>query len=1122
MRCRVGRRTAIWRVSAALLWSLCLGPAAFAQTTTATVSGLVVDSQRLAVPGATLTIEDTERGTRRTVASGADGTFEIAGLLPGAYRLTAGLDGFATTELALTLEVNQRRRVDVTLQPRALAQDVVVRQAVPLVNTVDASVGEVIDERQLSRLPLNGRQFLELALLVPGVHTSHGAGSGSTLPLYWRPGQNSAISVTGGRPSANAFRIDGTTNTDPSFNTYIVNLPPDAIREFQIETGSYSAELGSAGNGQVNVVTKSGTQTVRGTIYDHVRHSAFDARPFNNPDELPHFSQHQYGGTLGGPFLGSRTFYFGSFEGQRTTQGQSMMMTVPLEAWRAGDFSGGPPIYDPATTRANPDFDPTRPASPANPQTIRSQFPGNQIPADRINATALRVVRDFVPLPNMDGAVNNYLDTRAQVLRNDQGTLRLDHARDDGTSIFGRYTLSRERGFTPENLPGFGANHDNRLQSVTGTLIQPLSTRLLHELRVGYSRMQLHRLGEAANGEDLVGSLGIRGVGFGGPDAYGLPRFNVQGFDPIGDALLCTPCEYDNQLFQAGERVTWAAGKHSVRVGGDVRYFKWDMLGFFQNRGYFQFTPGFTTRTASNDGTGEALASFLLGLPVLAQRQAGLPSMNMRQTGYEVFVQDDWRVGTHLTINAGLRYEYATPLRDVNKILTNLIWIDGRPWAYAGGQGGYPEGLTYPDRNNVAPRLGFSFNPGGGRYVVRGGYGGFYAYPEMNLWCNQVHNVPLVFPEIQASNPFNPTISGLGFGTPVLGRTLVGFTAIDAHWQIPYIQQASASVERQIGDSLAVEVGYIGAWGRNLDRARLVNNAAPSPLPLGPRRPYQTVSFVPGTELPDTWPIESLTFPVGPINVLEFTARSEYNAGYVQAKQRLSRGLSFLASYTYSKSMSDSPSFRSAAMEPEVPQDSFNLDAEWGPAGCDIRHRFVASLIYQIPFSARPKTDESAWRRTARLILGDWQVAAIHQAQSGFPFTISVFGDTANAGALLNINPVRANVVPGVSPYLPADERTAERWFNTGAFVAPPAFTFGSAGRNSVYGPGLSKTDVTVQREFALPNDVGVEFRAEAYNVFNVTNYGTPERFVNTPQFGSVIMAATPARQIQFVGRLKF
>jgi len=1108
-----------------LVLVVAIGPGAsraFAQTTTASVSGLVLDNQRLPVPAATLVIEDPQRGLRRTVASTDTGSFEIAGLQPGEYRLTATLAGFATTELDLRVEVNQRLRIDILLQPKGVAEDVIVRQSPPLLNTANASVGQVVDERQLSQLPLNGRQFLDLSLLVPSVHTSHGASTGSTLPLYWRPGQNSAISVTGGRPSSNAFRLDGTTNTDPSFNTYIVSLPPDAIREFQIETGTYSAELGSAGTGQVNVVTKAGTQELHGTIYNHLRNSAFDARLFTSGDTLPHFDQHQYGGTMGGPLVARRTFFFGSFEGFRSTQGQSMMMSVPPAAWRNGDFSATAPIYDPQTTRPNPSFNPSLPVSPSNPQTIRSQFPGNQIPLDRINPTALRVLRDFVPLPNMDGDVNNYLDTRAQRLQNDQGTLRVDHSWENGLSAFGRYTISKERGFTPENLPGFGTSHDNRVQNATFSVIQPVSSKIVHEMRAGYARMELHRIGEAANGADLISQLGIRGVGFGGPDAYGLPYFNLQGYQPLGDSLLCTPCRYDNQQFQAGDRVTWIAGDHSIKVGADLRYFKWDMLGFFQNRGYFQFTPGFTTETSSNDGTGSAVASFLLGLPVLAQRQAGLPSMNMRQTGVETFVQDDWRATAHLTINFGVRYEYQTPLQDTRKILTNLTWIDGAPWAFVGGQAGYPKGLVYPDRNNFAPRLGMNFNPKGGPYVIRAGYGGFYGYPEMNLWCNQVHNVPLVFPEIQQANNFTPSISGFGFNDPVLGQTLVGFTAIDPHAQTPFIQQASTSVERQVGKSTMVEVGYIGSWGRNLDRSRLVNNAAPSPLPLKPRRPYQTISFVPGSQLPDTWPIASTTFPVGPINLLEFTARSEYHAGYVLIKRKLADGLSFLANYTYSRSMSDSPSFRSAAMESEVPQDSFNLAAEWGPAGCDIRHRYVSSLIYQLPLSAAPPAKGGAWLRAAKWVLGDWQIAVIDQIQSGFPFTISVFGDTANAGALLNVNPVRANVVPGVSPSLPKGQRTADRWFNTSAFVAPPAFTFGNAGRNSMYGPGLWKTDLALQRDFRLSARTRFEFRAEAYNLFNHTNLGTPERFVNTPQFGSVIMAATPARQIQFVGRLKF
>ncbi len=1096
-------------------------PAA-AQGNTAALAGVVIDEQKLPVPGATVSVSDPDRGWERSIQTDQGGEFELPGLMPGRYAIDVRLQGFSFARREIDVEVNHRVRVELLLTASSVAEQVTVVREVPLLRATTVGVGQVIDERQVQELPLNGRQFLELSLLVPGVHTSHGAQTGDTTALYWRPGQNSAVSVTGGRAAANTYLLDGTTNTDPSFNTYIISLPPDAIKEFKIETGTYTAELGGAGTGQVNVITKSGSARLRGTIYDHVRNSAFDARPFTNPDSLPHFDRNQFGGTLAGPLPGRRTFFFASYEGLRSTQGQSMMMTVPIEQWRTGNFSGAAPIYDPATTRPNPAFDPSRPANVQNPQFIRDQFPGNQIPASRINPVSARVLQDFVVAPNMDDRVNNYLDTRAERLTGDLLTARVDHSFAGGATLFGRYSVSQEDGFTPENLPGFGAFHDNRVQNLTFTLIKPLSRRLVHELRFGATRMQLHRIGEKANGEDLVTSLAIRGVGFGGPSAYGLPQFNVQGYQPFGDSLLCTPCQYDNVQFQAGDRMAYVAGAHSLSFGGNVRRFRWDMLGFFQNRGYFQFTPGLTSAHGLTDATGNALASFLLAVPAIAQRQAGLPSMNMRQTGVDGFVQDEWRVRSDVTLNLGLRYEFQTPLHDVGKILTNLVWDGAQPMAFVGGQQGYPKGLIYADKNNFAPRIGISFSPGAQRSVMRAGYGIFYEYPEMNLWCNQVHNVPLVFPEIVQSNNITPAMEGFGFDPPVLGQTLVAFTAMDPYSRTPMIQQTSANYQRQVGDDLMFEIGYIGAWGRNLDRARLVNNAAPSPLPLRPRRPVQSIAFVPGTVLPDDVPRTGMTFPVGPINLLENTGTSSYNAEYIVARRKLANGLSLLASYTYSHSYSDSPSFRSPAMEPEVPQDSFNTAAEWGPAGCDIRHRLVASLIYQLPYRADVSASASPWARAARVLFGDWQVASIVQAQSGFPFTISVFGDTANAGSLLNVHPVRANVVPGVSPYLPASERSADHWFNTAAFTTPPAFTFGDAGRNSVYGPGLKKVDLALQRTFALTRTTAFEFRTELFNLFNWVNYGTPERFVNTPQFGTVTMAATSARQIQFVGRVHF
>jgi hypothetical protein len=1091
-----------------------------AQGSTAAVAGIVRDQQNLPVPAATVTVAGTESSFSRTATTGSDGDFDFPGLLPGEYLITVELTGFERQQLRVLLEVNQRVRTDLVLRAGNLTQQVEVVQTVPLLHTSDASVGEVIDQRQVAELPLNGRQFLELALLVPGAHSSHGAQMGDMSPLYWRPGQNSAITIAGARPNSNVYLLDGTVNTDPSFNTFVISLPPDSIREFQIQTGTYTAELG-AGTGQINVVTRSGTFKPRGSIYEYARNSRFDSPEFTNPDELPPFSQNQFGGTFGGP-LGRRFFFFGGYEGLRSTQHMSTIMFVPGTAVRLGDFSGGTPIYDPLTNRANPAFNPALPISAANPQFIRTQFPGNIIPANRINPIASQILEQYVVQPNRDDPTDNYLDTRAQELRNDAFNVRIDRSWTNGASLFGRYSMSDENGFTPENLPGFGAYHDNRVQNLSVTLVTPASKRLLTETRFGFARMRLHRYGETANVADLVTQLGIPGVGYGGSDAFGLPRFDIQGYDPIGDSLLCTPCRYWNNNIQIGERVTWSLGAHSVRFGGDARRFIWDMLGFFQNRGYFQFTSPITSRTSLADGTGDPLASFLLGTPALAQRQAGTPSMKMRQTTYDAFIQDDWRITSSFTLNVGLRYELQTPLHDISKILTNLDFSNGAPVAFVGGQNGYPSGLVYTDKNNLAPRVGFAWAPNDAKSVIRAGAGIFYAYPDMNLWCNQVHNVPLVFPEIQTNNAATPAINTFGFAPPVLGRTLTSFTAIDTHLQIPRIRQASVSFERQIASNTMMQVGYLGAWGSGLDRSRLVNNAQPGPGGVQPRRPYQTISFVPNSDLgqlPEGVTVLSTTFPVGPINLLESTGRSSYNSVWLLGKRTFSRGLSFLANYTYADSRTDAPTFRSPANEAEVPQNSFDPDADWGPSGCDIRHRLVSSVIYKVPVSAVGGTSTAG--KIARAIFGDWQASMIYQWQSGFPFTISVFGDTANAGSLLNVNPIRANVVPGVSPELPARERSADRWFNTAAFETPAPFTFGTATRNSVWGPSLSKADLALDR--AIPvSAMQLHVRVEMFNLFNTVNYGTPNRFVNTPQFGTITEAATAARQIQFVFRATF
>jgi hypothetical protein len=375
--------------------------------------------------------------------------------------------------------------------------------------------------------------------------------------------------------------------------------------------------------------------------------------------------------------------------------------------------------------------------------------------------------------------------------------------------------------------------------------------------------------------------------------------------------------------------------------------------------------------------------------------------------------------------------------------------------------------------------------------------------------------VPFVFPETQQSDNFIPAsgivASHLNFGQPVLGQTVVSFAAIDPEGPSQYIQQWSLSVEKSLGASTTLETGYLGSHGVHLQRARLINNAPPGPGAIGPRRPFTTLSFVEGSVLPDNINVASTTFPVSGINLLENSAQSWYNAGYVNVRRRFAHGLTFLANYTFAKSLSDAPDFRSPMFESTIPQNNDNLAAEKGPA-CDIRHRFSLSAVYDLP-----RVSDSG---VVGALTRNWRLSAMYQAQSGYPFTISVFGDTANAGTLLGENPIRANYTG--APIFGEGTRTSDAWFNPAAFAAPQAFSFGNVGRNSVYGPGMRSLDLAIQREFDLTEEVNFEFRAEFFNAFNHTNLGIPNRFVNTPQFGTITEAATPGREVQLSARLSF
>jgi len=1128
-----------------------LSLSAVGQSNYAVLSGSILDPQAQAISGATVELTSSATGAMRHVTTNGQGLYEIPGLQPGGYELRVTAPGFGTSVQALQLEVAQRLAIDIRLTVESRKEAVEVGGTPEAIHTNDAALGEVVEPTSVANLPLNGRMLIDLVLTVPGAHESHGAQTGDMNPLYWRPGQRSAVSIGGNRPNANYFLLDGTTNTDPTFNTLNLSPSPDAVQEFKVQTGSYSAEMGGAGGGQINIVTRSGTNQYHGTVYEFLRNDFMDANSFNSMG-FNHLVQNNFGASFGGPIKHGNTFFFVNYEGFRHAMADTMIDTVPTAAELAGDFSmSGANIYDPSTTQPNPGFDPTKPVSPSNPQVIRQQFQYNGmmnvIDPARLNPIAQQFMTQYIPRPNMTDDMmmsmggcgmammgqpnvvgagmdcNNYLDARNEHHTNDQGTVRIDHVFANGDNLTGRYSASSEHGFMPINLPGFGAFHDNFSHQGSIAWTRIISSHLVNTAAISASRLSMRRDTENAFKNDIVTQLGIQGVGFGGPGAWGAPWFNVQGYSGMGDTYAATPMHAWDTIAEGRDTLSWQTGRHSLKFGGSYRKFIWPMWGFFQNRGYYQFTNGFTTDKALNDGTGSALASFMLGLPAVKQRQAGIPQMQLRQWYADGFVQDSFRINRTTTVEVGLRYEYMEPLVDISYTNTNLTFNNRVPSAFVGGQNGFPRGLKYANRHNFAPRLGFS-KALSDTFVFHSAFGIFFTPVDMNTWCNQRHNVPYVFPETQQSDNFTPSPSVLAtkfdFGQAVLGQTTVSFTAMDPHAPSQYIEQWSASVERSLAHNTSLEIGYLGSHGVHLQRAHLINNALPGPGPIGPRRPFPKITFVPNTTLPSgvTYvapasgcPSGTMCFPVSTINLLENTAQSWYDAGYVNVRRRYSRGLTFLANYTWSKNLSDAPDFRSPMFESSIPQNNNNLDAEKGPA-CDVRHRFALSAVYTIPGFTNSALTSAVTR--------NWQVSTVYQVQTGFPFSISVFGDTANSGTVLGENPIRANVTG--QPVFGAGTHTADMWFNPAAFATPAAFTFGNAGRNTVYGPGMQTLDFAVAREFGFAERAKFQLRGEFFNALNHTNLGTPDRFVNTPQFGTITEATTPGREIQLSARLSF
>jgi len=1084
-------------------------PAA-AQSDSASLSVKVTDETGGAIPGAAVVVRHTATGTTRELSTDRAGLAVFPMLPPGVYDSIVSLDGFKQYRgSALHLQVAQAARLEVALGVGDVTEAVQVTAETRLLTVDTVAQGTVIGEEKVQALPLNGRQFIQLALLVPGAN----AGGRAVQQNVLRQNQVGGLSIAGGRTNNTAFLLDGAVNTDPDYNSLSYSPSIDAIAEFQVQTAQFSAEYGRAG-GQVNVVTKSGTSRLHGSLFEYHRDDRFDEKPFNLVGDLPEFKRDNFGGSLGGPLVPGRVFFFGAYEQLRRREGAASLttVTVPTALERQGDFSQSPGgIFDPLTGTTN-----------------RLPFPDGRIPQNRIDPLALAAI-NALPLPN--SGVRSYVNTES-ILSQDiyNSSLRLDLNAGGGHHLFGRYSFADENAIVPETVPGRDNLQDARPHNAVAGWTAVLGARAVNEVRVGISRLK------------FVSGLPELSFSVGG-QSQPLPRFLATGYPTMGGAGAFTGTtgggivNVDNRTFQIYDNLSVQRGPHALKAGVEYLRTEYNRNEVPSALGTFTMTSGYTSRTAGNDGTGNALASLLLGMPQQGNRAVGPSTIAGRQWYFSAYAQDDWRVSDRLTLNLGVRYELSPPMYDANGGMASIdyrnvptpeaIFAEGRTGFYAPivfvcGQSGYPKGCAYTDKNNVAPRAGAVWRASD-RLVLRGGIGIYYAATDANPLFRLAAGIPANIAQTVTYNNFIPA-RGPGFdifGPAILGPTQVQQAGIDLFQENSQSTQWSFSAQRELGREWVVEVSYIGTRGKFLEQNVQPNNARPGSGAVDPRRPYAAMQFAAGTDFPDYVTVQGDRVPVGFINYLSKTAESKYDALGVRVEKRLTRGVSLLSAYTLSEATSNAPQFRNAGgvtgAENSPPQDSYDLEAEWGPAPYDARHRWVTSMTAALPFGPGQRFAQTGfWSH----LLGNFQVAGIYTMQSGFPFTVNLRGDTAGVGAGTGGIFVRPNPVAGVDPYLPSSEWAKGRYLDPAAFAAPPAGTFGSIGRNSVVGPGYINMDLSIARGFRLGR-ARLDVRAEAFNLTNRRNYTIVGRILNDPTFGQLLSQADP-RQWQFGARLTF
>jgi hypothetical protein len=1030
----------------------------------------------------------------------------------------------------ITLTVDQVAQVPVHLEVGLAQQTVQVKADAGLITTTN-DLGETINDSETVDLPLNGRNFSQLGLLLPGTAplTQGLQLAGGSL----RGGQS--YSVNGMRPESNDFLVDGAENYNTINAGFVLKPPPDAISEFRILTNTASAEFGHNAGSNTNIVTRSGSNQFHGDVYDFLRNDVLDARNFFSVNTEP-LKQNQFGGTLGGPIQKDKTFFFAYYEGFRNRQGETQLTTVPTQLERQGDFSQANDIV-PCETGIPP-----APGGELQNCFTGQVYSGNQLPS--IDPIAQNIL-NFYPLPNSPAYGPNAYGTTQEVQNtSDQFGTRVDHYISSRDTMSFHYLFNNGTQVDPlsisgANVPGFPVGETFRAQNASIDETHSFTPTLINVARFSFLRNKF-LFGLASNHEP-PSSLGFQ-YSPTLPIEAGPPFIEVYGYASVGNPITGPANDYQN-TFSLTDSLAWVHGKHEFKFGGEIQRDQLNTLLGIASNGFFVFPP-----VVIND----ALAAFEQGQPVVFLQGGGKLPRGMRAWNYNLYAQDSFKATHRLTLNLGVRYELPHPYSEINN--ENALFIPGfqshvEPTASLGlafpGDPGVPSSLIKTEHNAFAPRVGLAWDPtGNGRWAVRGAYGVFFEpyYNGEGGPLQAPESAPPWFKTIQEGTPgFNPSTSFADplpagpnpFAPSFNGPQGLTLLTLDPHMRLPYAQDWNFTVEHTFGQGWLLEVGYVGTKGTKLPR--MVESNPPtlcSTLAAG--SPQQGACFSDEAQgnqnywrpfsnggVAGTCNDADPNCYYGSIGLISGITNSSYNSLQSSLRKRLGYGVAFLLSYTYSKSLDDVSSFNITGSAPtlvagenDLAQNPADLAAEYGRSLFDARQRLVFSYQWELPFWKESKN----WYQSA---LGNWQLNGIYSASTGTPFTVydssdpSLQGDSPEISGFVGDRP---NLVgnPNTGP------RTATEWFNTSAFqrVAEPG-TFGSAGRNIVQAAGISEMDFGVSKNFRLAESLTLQFRGELFNLFNRVNFGVPNDDLNSPTFGQVQSAAAP-RQIQFALKLLF